>query len=199
MREIEEMISEMSDIKEIKKTLISWLKEEVHCGKDKFDVCSSGAVTDMIKDLAETSKECYESLYYKTVIEAMNEGEDEDVYGYNHRHMGNGQFAKSGRGHVVSGYKPYVDQEPYIDAYLHDPNKKGHTDGDMFDNYMKARRHYHDTKSPEAKDEMETHSMMYMQDTLRNLKAMWNDADPMLKKKMKEDFGEDIERVLERM
>lgn len=226
-REIEEMMSEICDIKEIKKTLTSWMKEEANGGKDCFHVESAGAVSDMIKDMAETTKYCYEALYYKTVIEAMSKGNEpsyggEEVYGYNHRHMANGQFARSGSGHIVRGYRPYIDQEPYMDAYLHDPNfedrirdhgsmgygnsntRSGNNmgnsrHGEIYDNYRRAKMGYHDSKSTKDKEEMDTHHMMYMHDTLKNMKHMWDDADPMLKKRIKEDFGEEIEEVLEKI
>ena len=126
--EIQAMLAEMEDMECIKKTLLSWLKEEVEHGKECFDTNSCGAVSDIIKDMAEAKKECYEAYYYKTVIEAMSKGRSssygEGSYGYNHRHMDNGEFASSGRGHIVRGYNhgPYMDQMPYIDAYVHDPN-----------------------------------------------------------------------------
>lgn len=220
--EIEEMMNEMCDLKEIKKTLISWLKEEVNQGKECFDTKTCGDVMDMIKDAAETTKECYEALYYKTVIEAMNEGGEpaygDGSYGYNHRHTSNGQFASSGRGHYVSGYNrgPYMDQDAYIDGYLHDPNFKNRMrsqsmgyeygdrvgtsrDGEMYDRYQMAKRHYQDSKSVADKEEMEEHCMKYMDHTIKHLKAMWDDADPMLKKKLKEDFGEEMIEVLEKL
>lgn len=231
MYRLEQMKSELNDVKEIKKTLISWLKEETNGGKDCFHTESAGAVSDIIKDMAETCKECAEALYYETVVEAMlskdrePEYGEEEVYGYNHRHMANGQFANVGRGHRVRGYKPYLDQEPYVDGYIHDPNfehemrkhrssmgydeqwdhrsgseKMGNSrHGETFDNYRRARRNYHDSKSLEDKKEMDTYHMMWMHDTLKNAKAMWDEADPMLKKKMKEDFGEEIAEVLEKM
>lgn len=227
MSDIEKMMAELDDIKEIKKTLTSWLKEEANAGKECFHTESCGAVSDIIKDMSETMKNCLESMYYETVIKAMESkehpsyGEDE-IYGYNHRHMANGQFARSGSGHMVRGYRPYMDQEPYINAYMHDPNfeervkhhesmgydgeyshsrniMKGSRHGDTFDHYRQARRNYHDSKSMTDKEEMDTHHMMYMQDTLKNLKAMWDDADPMLKKRIKEDFGEEMVEVLEKM
>lgn len=216
-REVEELMGEFCDLKEIKKTLTSWLKEEVHGGKECFDAKTCGAVMDMVKDAAETMKECYEALYYKTVIEAMGDGREpayggEEVYGYNHRHTANGQFARSGRGHMVSGYNrgPYMNQEPYIDAYLHDPNfedrmKHGSAgmtsskDGEIYDNYRMARRHYHDSKSEMDKEEMNEHCMKYMDHTLKHLKSMWEEADPMLKKRLKEDFGEEMAEVLEKL
>lgn len=218
--EMEEMMSEINNIKEIKKTLTSWLKEEANGGKECFHVESGGAVSDIIKDMAETTKYCYEALYYKTVIEAMSRGSEpsyggDEVSGYNHRHMANGQFADAGRGHVVRGYRPYLDQEPYINAQLRDPNfehrmkdrdfsgydgmdgRSRH--GETFDNYRRAKRNYHDSKSHTDKAEMDTYHMMYMHDTLKNAKEMWDEADPMLKKKMKEDFGEEIVELLEKM
>lgn len=220
-REIEEMMTEMAEMKEIKKTLTSWLKSEVDAGKEYFDTKTCGDVSDIIKDMAEASKECYEALYYKTIIDAMTSKDHNENYGYNHRHMANGQFAGVGKGHIVSGYRPFVDKEPYLDAYLYDPNfeeRIKHHDsmgyessnsrswnmertkhGEIFDNYRRARRNYHDSRSTSDKEEMDTHHMMYMQDTLKNLKAMWAEADPMLKKKMKEDFGEEIAEVLEKM
>lgn len=222
--EIEEMTVVLNDVKEIKRTLTSWLKEEANCGKDSFHTESCGAVSDIIKDMAETARNCYEAMYYKTVIEAMQSNGHpaygDGVSGYNHRHMANGQFASAGRGHMVSGYTPYVDQQPYIDAYLHDPNfehrikhneamgydhsgrseSAGRTrDGEIYDNYRRAKRNYHDSKSTADKEEMDTHHMMYMHNTLKNLKTMWQDADPMLKKRVKEDFGDEMVEVLEKM
>lgn len=218
--EMEEMMAEIAELKEIKKTLTSWLKEETNCSKERFDTPTCGAVSDIIKDMAETIKECYEARYYKTVVEAMESGKtptygEEDRYGYNTRHMANGQFAKAGKGHVVSGYTPYVDQEPYIDAYLHDPNFQnrmrsnsmgydgGQTNrseyGEIYDNYRTAKRHYQDSKSQMDKEVMDQQCMNYMSHTVKHLKAMWEDADPMLKKKLKEDLGEEMIRILDAM
>lgn len=220
MHEMVEMMAEMEDLKEIKKTLISWLKEEASHGKECFDTKSCGETMDMIKDATETMKEYYEAMYYKTVVEAMESGGEpayggEDMYGYNSRHMANGKFAKVGKGHVVSGYRPYIDHEPYIDAWMHDPDfqnrmrhdSMGYEDGRMdqseygevYDKYRTARRHYQDSKSQTDKEEMDKHCMNYMNHTVKHLKAMWEDADPMLKKRLKEDFGEEMVKILDAM
>lgn len=92
MSNLEEMMAEMNDLKEIKKTLTGWLKEEVNGGKDCFHCESAGAVSDIIKDSAQTIKYCLEAKYYETVIKAMERGEEpsyggEQPYGYNHRHF----------------------------------------------------------------------------------------------------------------
>lgn len=215
-QEIQSMIAEFEVMDHIKKTLTSWLKEETDSGKNCFDTGSCGDVSDIIKDLAETKKACYEALYYKTVIEAMNEGIEpeygEGSYGYNHRHMANGEFASAGKGHYVRGYKPgpYMNQMPYVDAYMNDPRfeermgyngKSGDVntsrDGEIYDNYQNAKRHYQKSKSTKDKTKMEEHCMKYMENTLSNLRSMWEDVDPMLKARMKKDFEEEMTEILE--
>ena len=195
----------MKDMECIMKTLTSYMNAEVSAGKNEFDTKSAGETSDMIKDVAEAMKECYEACYYKTVAEAMKEG-GSPAYGYNHWHMSNGEFASRGNGHYVRGYNemPYMDQQPYVDAYLHDPDFKKNMmthgasrDGELYDNYHNAKRHYHDSRSLKDRDNMETHCMAYMDKTLKNMRSIWEEADPSLKTKMKKDFGDDIAEFLE--
>lgn len=166
---LQKLMTTSEEICKIKETLTCWLKEEVNLGKDNCHLKSSGDVTDMIKDLAETEKECAEALYYYTVIKAMLEGEEPsygDSMGYNHRHLRSGRFAPSGEGHRVNGSHngsygfhpgPFVDQEEYIDAYLYDPSFKakmrpsmGYNDGmdrDWNDTGSKYGRDYDNYKA----------------------------------------------------
>lgn len=241
--ELQAKMAELEEMEGIKKTLISWLKEETNNGKECFDTKSCGDVSDIIKDIAQATKDCYEAHYYKTVIEAMNEGGEpsygEGPYGYNHRHMSNGRFASAGRGHYVRGYNPgpYMDQMPYIDAYMHDPefmermqggnmnmgynnsNGSGNSgnsgrsgggnqgggrgnmgysrDGEAYENYRNARRHYQDSKSFRDKSTMEENCMSYMDNTIKNLKSIWEEADPSLKEKLRKDFGEELVGIME--
>ena len=230
--EIQTMFAEMEDMEHIKKTLLSWLKEETGCGKNGIDLQSAGDTSDIIKDMSETIKNCYEACYYKTVIEAMKENKEpsygEGSYGYDHRHMDNGKFASSGRGHYVRGYSrgPYMDQMPYVDAYIHDPNFEermmGYSndgsdnsdrismgygngsgdisrDGVVYEQYRAAKRHYQTSKDAKAKEAMDAHCMSYMENTMKNLRAMWKDADPKLKERLKADFGMEIADILESM
>lgn len=209
-----EMMTKVEDVKEIKETLLSWLKDEVHCGKDAFHVDSNGKVTDMIKDLAQTEKECAEALYYMVVVYAML-NPDTDSYdasmGYNHRHLRNGEFARSGRGHVVnsgtSGFHagPFVDQGPYIDAYLHDPNEFRRTMtkhpmsmgydndpymgaskskyGQAYEDYKEARRHYTESRNPVDKEKMDHHIMEHVHNGLESMQEMWKSSDDVMLKK----------------
>lgn len=117
MSNIEKIESKMEDLKQMKSTLMEHLKVELTKNMTNLDTEEAGEVVDMIKDFAEVEKLCYEAEYYKTVIEAMEEGEDR--YGYTRNRDSMGRFTSSnGR----KGYHPYVDQMPYIEGYLNDPN-----------------------------------------------------------------------------
>lgn len=105
----------ISDICEMKKKLKEWAKAEIDQGKEHVDTKEMGDAIDMIKDLAEAEKLCYEAMYYETVIDAMNESDDEEVYGYHGRRP---RIYKHYPDEIM--YKPFMDQEPYIDEYLED-------------------------------------------------------------------------------
>lgn len=221
-----ELKMKSEEIKQIKETLMSWVKEEVSKGSgcDGCHVESTGAVVDMIKDLAETEKECAEAMYYMIVSEAMLNGEEPSYsgsMGYNHRHLNNGRFASSGRGHMVSGNgshsgsygyttRPYLDQEPYIDAYLHDPNfvhkmSMGYNGepnmnrpskyGESYDRYKDAKRHYTETRSPEDREAMNHHTMEHVDNVLGSLQEMWESSDDMLKKRMVDEMSKVLSQM----
>lgn len=232
---LQEMMAKNEEVKRIKETLLSWVKEEVDGGKQCFHVESVGQTMDMVKDLAETEKECAEALYYMTVVTAMLEG-DEPEYGpmgYNHRHLNSGRFARSGRGHVVSGHGssygfhpgPFVDQEPFIDGYLHDPNefrrrmnpRMGYDDGRdwddkrenwddrsgskskygrAYDDYKEARRHYTVSKNHEDKEKMEHHIMEHVENALESMFEMWESSDDvMLKKRISDEAAKILNQM----
>lgn len=229
---LQEMMIKNEEVKQAKETLFGWVKEEISGGKQCFDVDSTGKTIDMVKDLAETEAKCAESLYYMTVIAAMLEG-DEPSYengnmGYNHRHLNSGRFAKSGRGHVVSGHGssygfhpgPFMDQEPYIDGYIHDPNdfrrrmnpNLGYDDGRHWDNegergpkskygkayddYKEARRHYTVSKNHEDKEKMDHHIMEHVENALESMLEMWESSDDVMLKKR---ISDEASKVLNQM
>lgn len=100
----------MKELLKIKDKLIDAVTMEFSKGIEAVDVAEMGAVIDMIYDIAKAEKNCYEAEYYKTVIEAMEEAEEEhERYGYT-------RYPKP-----MPWYKPMVDHEPYIDAYLDNP------------------------------------------------------------------------------
>lgn len=89
------------DICELKRQLTNTVCHVTSAGLDSVDTNEAGAVIDMIKDLAEAEKYCLESKYYETVIEAMEEGQKEPRY------------------------KPYIDQEPYVNKHISKHGRSG--------------------------------------------------------------------------
>lgn len=225
------MMTKTEEIKRVKETLFSWVQQEVNSGKDCFHVESVGATVDMVKDLAEAEKECAEALYYMVVVDAMLNGEEPsygESMGYNHRHLRNGEFARSGRGHIVGGgtsgfhHGPFVDEKPYIDAYLHDPNFRhgmlnrtmGYDDGmrngdwggrnagskskygQAYDDYQEARRHYTASGDPIEKERMEHHTMEHVNNALESMQEMWESSDDiMLKKRIVDEASKIINQM----
>lgn len=113
MHEVEAKVKTLCEMKE---KLTSWVKEELEKGKDCVNTEEAGQVVDMIKDLADAEKNCWKAAYYKAVVEAMDEYED-DVevdpshvrrMGYDNYRYSSGRFAPKGHGHYAGhmGYTP---------------------------------------------------------------------------------------------
>lgn len=115
------------ELHEVKKSLVDAVKAKMAEGIQNVDASEMGAVVDMIKDLAQAEKDCMEACYYSSVIEAMEDGgEDDGPYGYNRRRYADGRFAPRGRGTVRrgrSGYTPHDDFErPWEEMYGYSPS-----------------------------------------------------------------------------
>lgn len=175
-------------------------------------------VIDMIKDLAEAECKCMESLYYQKVIEAMtsyNEPRygESGSFGYNpNRSKTTGQYmsnrSSDGGRHGFRPHTPFVDymNDMNPDDYMREammgysPNKMmsersvdSWNDADprygkAYNEYRTRRRHFTETKSMDDKKEMELHAEEHVRDTIATIRDIWHDADPTLKKRMKEDF-----------
>ena len=131
MHEIEEKVKPICEMKE---KLISWTKEELDKGKDCVNTTETGDVVDMIKDLADAEKNIWKAAYYKAVVEAMIEYDDEIEVdpsrvrrmGYDNYRYSSGKFAPKGHGHYVGhmGYTPmqemtrlYHDERDMMHSY----------------------------------------------------------------------------------
>lgn len=199
--------SKTKDICEIKENLVAALKMHINHGIDQADAKEAGEVADIIKDLAEAEKACYESEYYKTVIKAMHEKgenefeEDEAQYGYRPSKTRHKPYPDTYMGDIYR--KPYLDQEPYIDDYLGNERmgyhinrtssgrfKSGHNPrhGQAYNQYQESRRGYMDTHSEDDKYEMNVHAQEHVADTIATIRDIWKSADPELKKRIKADF-----------
>ena len=174
---------------DLKKQFVDALCAEAGRGVHMLDTKEAGDVADMIKDLSEAEKNCYEAKYYKTVVMAMEDyGEHEERRGYNHRRYANGEYAPAGRGHV-SGYHHMPEQ--WNDIYLTEMERKGYTPsrhGQDYDGYRNALRHYSESHSVEHKREMDMHANRHIDGAITSMKDIWSHADPELKKRMKSDL-----------
>lgn len=172
MGDIEKKID---DICEMQSLLISCLRTELGNGVMNVSGSEVGEATDMIKDLTQAEKYLRESCYYKTVIDAMNEPADE---------MDN----------VRRGYKPMVDQEPYVNRYLN--RAKSDMYRTPYHDYVEAKRHYTATGSSADKSLMDKHAKEHLDQSIDTLSDIWNDASPELKAKMKSEIMKLMESMV---
>lgn len=119
---VDDIKSAIAEIDDLKSQIMCCVKGQFANGIHAVDTNEAKEAIDMIKDLAEAKKDCYKAEYYKTVIEAMEEG-GEPTYGYNGRRYNSGRYAPKGEGHMgyTRPYEPYMDDAPYLKAYMTDP------------------------------------------------------------------------------
>lgn len=107
---------EVEKLKELSDKLRGFLEMECCASMKEIETKECGEVVDMIKDLAEAKKCCWEALYYQTVCEAMKNGEQRNgseswkdtSMGYNTNRYASGRYAPSGHGDSTMGY-PYPE------------------------------------------------------------------------------------------
>lgn len=198
---------------EMKKTLCCWVEGAISSGESNVNAAELGAAVDMIKDIACAQKDIWESCYYKTVVDAMKEGEEEGGWenhrmGYNPNRNSLGRYSR-GYEHprtdimrwpeTMMGYSPSGagtrsqsgSRMGYEDVYarmMPPESEDSERYGREFGRYRQARRHYTETKSPEKKREMEEHAEHHMNEAIATFKEIWREADPELRQKMKTDL-----------
>lgn len=216
MHDLVEVMEKLKPVKELKEKLLECVKAEISTkGIECVDTEEAGKVIDMIKDLAKTEKECMEALYYSKVTEAMLSYE-EPRYGYNaNRSISTGRYTTPAHGTRMTkmggrmGFVPPMPMQPDMDwdddydwNSSDSPEKKygywpgrdmtardiDHRYGDAYNKYKMTRRHYTESKSEADKKEMKRHAEEHLNDTIATVRDIWDDADPVLKQKMKDDF-----------
>ncbi len=87
----------VEEVYKMKNEILKQAKKELEeRGPDRMDVDRLGEMIDMVKDLAETEKSCWEAQYYRRVTEAM-EGSSGYQMGGNMARQGYGmQSARQG-------------------------------------------------------------------------------------------------------
>lgn len=64
-----------------------------------------------------------------------------------------------------------------------------------YDNYQMHKRHYTETHDPSHKMKMEESAKEQLDETVDTMKDIWADADPMLRKKMREELSKLISEM----
>lgn len=196
----------MHRIKHMKETLINWLEAEIGKGRECFDVDAAGKVSDIIKDLAESEEKCIKAAYYSTIMDAM-EGAEEHArrYGYDNWRYSSGRFAPKGSGHY-EGYTPFRGnvrvhnpnitsdfKMGYEDAYPTMPNMdhEMYSDkGRYYDEYKMAKKHYTESRRPDDLTEMNKKMSENISNVISQLREMYGDASPEMRKRLKIEISE---------
>lgn len=178
------------DICKIKDAAICWMNSAICQGMDCLDAKEVGEVADIIKDMCEAEKYIMEADYYKKVTKAMDEESEKPEWmesmGYTPtRPMRN----YNGRTHMPPSYgytppyRPYVDQEPYIDKYLSKMDKRWYTDDhEIADGWMVKPKDGHYTSK-------------HLDKLIESVNDMWDDSDPDLRIKIRDELNELISKM----
>lgn len=163
-------------------------------------------------------KACYYKYIVKAMKEEEEYAEKlppEERRGYDHWRYSSGRYAPTGHGHYSSGYRPMdegwaevMHTEPWMnmgynvrkDGMMRDgQNRSEHATSDRYgytpsmrgmkyDNYTRARRGYDEHKDAHSKTQMDESAKEYVVDMAESVREMWRDADPALRKEIKNHF-----------
>ena len=187
---------------EIKKELLEFLdgiidERGLHC----METEETGEVVDMIKDLADAEKNCYKAEYYKSIVEAMEDAEEEEELmmklgmggkmGYTPRRGANGRYI------ARPGYVPMhmMDDEDYVAQMDWDGPRAGYTPTSMsqygrpYEEWRMAKRSYTETRSPEDKERMNEHANEHIMASIASFREIFKSADPEMKRRVKQDLS----------
>lgn len=170
---------ELRRICSLKYRLIEIAEQEAALDIKSIDYKGLGEVIDMIKDLCGAIKDCHEAKYYESVVEAMEEYEEENErMGYDAYRYSNGRYAPKGQGHR-SPVTHRGGKMGYVPPMMQDPRHDG-MDWPMDEHDMRAhpQRYYHGS-------DYDDESTM-----LHDVRAMLSNASPELKKRIKSEISD---------
>lgn len=94
-------------IKETKDQVLERMEQSIaERGIERMDVAEMGKLADVVKDLAEAEKACWEAEYYRSVTEAMASGYDMGGEPMERRMGYRGQPRDSQGQYTRRGYRP---------------------------------------------------------------------------------------------
>ena len=111
-------------IKQTKDSMLERMEQAINeRGADRIDVSEMGKLADIVKDLAEAEKSCWEAEYYRTVTESMEDGSmGYDQMGYQGQRGGSQGGSRNGS-QSRSGYRDSMGRyarRGYDGRYGHD-------------------------------------------------------------------------------
>lgn len=159
---------------------------------------------------------CYYEHVIKAMEDSEDDDEDGRM-GYNNRRYSSGRYAPKGKG-TRMGYNPYASDMPFPEMFWYDPNymdeyvknyqnRPGYSPdrdrkesrnwdnqdidnsyGRTYNDYKKAKRHYTESNSSADKQEMNDRGMRHVNEAISTFREIWRDADPEMRKRMKDDM-----------
>lgn len=203
-------MEKLKEICDLKHELIGAVVAQVkNCGgiySAAVNSCELGQAIDMIKDLSSVEKNCIETEYFATVIDAMDGGSDRP--GYDNWRYSSGRYAPKGRGHYDRAGYPMMSPTIYNAHMMEDPHRH-ESEGRMgypvsqtgnmrtvsrsgypirggaYEDYQDARRHYHETRDANDRMMMDHHADKHLEEMTDSVRDIWDDATPEQKKKIK--------------
>lgn len=207
------MLKDLKEVCEARENLMRMVSSEICEGKEYLacHIEHFGQLVDAAKDMGELEEKMVKACYYKTIIEEMLDGEDEEEserFGYDNRRYANGRFAPKGKGHYAGYSDPFR-----ANVRVHDPNYDGMIrmgypmDGRMsgneasrygtsYDNYQMAKRHYSESRKDADKKMMDERIGDSVMDAIYAAKEMYKDASPETRKGMKDAFKKMLDEMV---
>lgn len=175
-------------------------------------------IKDLAEAEEKCWKACYYKCIVEAMKEEEEYAEKlppEERRGYDHWRYSSGRYAPTGHGHYSSGYRPMGEEwaevmhpEPWMsmgydgrkDGMMRDGQNRseyattdryGYTPsmrGMKYDKYTRARRGYDEHKDAHSKTQMDDSAKEYVIDMADSIREMWRDADPALRKEIKNHF-----------
>lgn len=191
----------------IKERLADALNMQIAHGVENLDAKEAGEVADMIKDLAEAEKNCYEACYYKMSVEAMKDpatiqpaAQPVIPHAEMPRYTDTTLKENMRMGYPITPTAPMIPIVPSGVAATVNPaepmNYQGNRYGKAYNEYKTSRKHYTETRSEQDRSEMNSHAAEHIGDTIASMRDIWQSADPELKRRMKADFTNLLEEMI---
>lgn len=143
-------------------------------GAENLNTDDCGKTVDMIKDLSEAEEKLMKAKYYATIIEEMEKyddgREDNRRLGYEHTHVSRP---------IDHSYSSMVNRTSMPSHHM------SHT---PYERYHMARRAYTETGRPEDHHKMKEEAELCMNENAMEIREMWANADPEMRKTIKADL-----------